>query len=594
MNQIVKKYIMIFIVVLSFIVLTGRLVQLQLLGSEEFGKESEKNSIKKITMIPARGLMYDKKGKVLVDNIPSYSLMINPSLFDTAHLQEVSKMVDLSADELKKALSDIKGTNRFNPFRFKREVDFRTVSYIEENKDKFKGVEIQVEPLRHYPSKFKGSHIFGYVSEISQKQLENQIGNYYRQGDLVGMTGLENSYENYLRGEKGQRLVSVDVKGKEAGSYNNGNNDIRAVNGLDLILSVDSDLQEYAERLLSRRKGAIVALDPRTGEILCLVSKPDFNLEDFSGSINSQKFTQLINDKDKPLFNRVIQSKYPPGSTWKLMMGLTALDCGVLTPKSTISCEGSFTFGGRTWEDHGAYGSISIATALEKSANVFFYKLGLKVGLNNLSNYSSQFYFGVRTGIDIPNETKGFIPTEEYYNKVFPKGWSEGVLVNLGIGQGEILVSPIQLANYVAIIAMDGNYHQPHLVSKFRNPITGELEDVSVNKKKFDIPQSYFDVIKRGMYLVVNGTGTAANIKSSEYILAGKTGTAQNPGGNNHSWFVGFAPYNDPQIVVCVLGENAGWGNQFAAPMAAAVMIRYLSGNSVDSYNENSSVTIRD
>jgi penicillin-binding protein 2 len=266
----------------------------------------------------------------------------------------------------------------------------------------------------------------------------------------------------------------------------------------------------------------------------------------------------------------------------------------VITTHSTISCEGSFTWGGRTWEDHGAYGPITVVTALEKSANVFFYKLGLKTGLDNFDKYSKMFNFGSKTGIDLPNETNGLLPSKDYYNRIFPKGWTEGILINLGIGQGELLVSPVQLAAYTAAICMNGLYNQPHLVTKFRNTISGEEELNNYTSKNIDFPQSYYDAVKKGMYLVVNGNGTAKNIKNSEYEIAGKTGTAQNPNGNNHSWFVGFAPYNDPQIAVCVLGENAGWGNQFAAPMAAAIMVRYLSRNSQDTWNENAKVEVRD
>ena len=594
MNTAGKKYLLFGISILFTFFLIGRLFQVQFLNQEEYGKESEKNSIKRLTIIPARGLFYSKNGKLLVDNKPSYSLTITPAQFDTANLKEISDLIGLPADEIKNKLSEAKGTNRFNPVKIKRDINFLTISHIEENRDKFRGVDFQVESLRTYPNKFKASHIFGYTGEITEKQLENQIGNYYRQGDIIGATALEKSYENYLRGEKGHKFILVDARGREVANYNNGNSDIKSINGTDLVLSIDPELQEYAERLLGRRRGAIVALDPRNGEVLCLVSKPDFDLSVFSGAVDNRIFAQLITDESKPLFNRAIQSRYPPGSTWKPMMSIIGLASGIITPRSTISCEGSFTYGGRTWEDHGAYGSITVVTALEKSANVFFYKLGLRVGLDNFWKYATMFNFGMRTGIDLPNETKGILPSVEYYDKIFPKGWSEGILINLGIGQGELSVSPLQLAAYVAAISMFGKYNQPHIVYKLKNSITGEEVENSYVTKNIDFPSSYYEAVRKGMYLVVNGTGTAKNIRSSEYVLSGKTGTAQNPGGNNHSWFAGFAPYDEPQIAVCVLGENAGWGNQFAAPMAAAIMIRYLSRNSADVFNENAKIDVRD
>ena len=595
MDQAIKKYVIFSICIAILIVLIGRLIQLQLLHVEEYGKESQKNSVKIITDIPARGLMYNRNGRVVVDNKPAYSLMITHSQFNFDNLNEVANLIEVTPEYINEILSKVKGTNRFSPIKIKRDVEFRVISYIEENKERLRGVDYQVEALRFYPNTFKASHTFGYTKEISEKQLEKQVGNYYTQGDVIGSIGLERIYENYLRGEKGRKLVSVDVKGKEVGSYNDGKDDIKPVNGFDLLLSLDSELQEYAENRLGSRRGAIIALDPRTGEILCIVSKPDFDLSIFSGPTDSKVLSNLLTDKDKPLFNRVVQSKQPPGSTWKMLMGFAGLGSGVISTTSTISCGGSFRYGNKTFGDHGAYGSINLTRAIEVSANVFFYKLGLKVGLDNYYKYGKMFGFGLKTGIDIPGEISGLLPSEEYFNKVYgPKGWTQGFLVSLGVGQGELGVTPVQMVAYTAAISMEGLYIQPHIVRRIVNPITGQEEILEFEQRRIDLPNEYFKAIKKGMYLVVNGNGTAKNVRSSDFILAGKTGTAQVTTGNNHSWFVGFAPYDDPQIAVCVLGENAGWGSQFAAPLAAAIMIRYLSGNTEDVYEEGSTVIIRD
>lgn len=595
MDQAIKKYVIFSICIAILFILIGRLVQLQLLNVEEYGKESQKNSVKIITDIPARGLMYDRNNKVVVDNKPAYSLMITPYQFNMDNVNEVANLIEVTPEYINEILSKVKGTNRFSPTKIKRDVEFRVISYIEENKERLRGVDYQVEALRFYPNTFRGSHIFGYTKEISEKQLEKQVGNYYTQGDVIGSSGLERFYENNLRGEKGRKLVSVDVKGKEVGSYNDGKDDIKPVNGFDLLLSLDSELQEYAENRLGNRRGAIIALDPRTGEILCMVSKPDFDLSLFSGPTDSKVFADLLLHKDKPLFNRVVQSRQPPGSTWKMLMGFAGLGSGVITTTSTISCGGSFRYGNKTFGDHGAYGSINITRAIEVSANVFFYKLGLKVGLDNYNKYGKMFGFGLKTGVDIPGEIPGLLPSEEYFNKVYgPKGWTQGFLVSLGIGQGELGVTPVQMAAFTAAISMEGLYIQPHIVRRIVNPITGQEEVLEFQQRRIDLPNEYFKAIKKGMYLVVNGNGTAKNIRSSEFVLAGKTGTAQVTKGNNHSWFVGFAPYDDPQIAVCVLGENAGWGSQFAAPLAAAIMIRYLSGNAEDVYEEGSTVIVRD
>lgn len=595
MESSVRKYIFIGVSILVGILLITRLVQLQVIQEKEFGKESQKNSIKKITETPARGLMYDRNGKVLVDNKPSYTLTITPFQFDKNLINEIATLINEDPEYIKELLSKAKGTNRFNPIKLKRDIDFKTVAYLEENKERLKGVSYQVESLRSYPWKFRGSHMFGYNSEISEKQLDEQEGDYYRQGDVVGATGLERYYENYLRGEKGSKLVSVDVNGREVGPFNEGKNDIKAVNGADLVLSVDGDLQEYADKLMTAKRGAIIAVDPRSGEILCFVSKPDFDLSIFSGVPDPKQIVKLFNDPDKPAFNRVTMTKYPPGSTWKMMMSFAGLGSGKITTTSTIQCGGSFQFGNRTFEDHGAYGAINLTRAIEVSANVFFYKLGLMIGIDNYYNYGRMFGFGGKTGIDLPSETSGLLPSQKYFDKIYGVNkMPQGTLVSLGIGQGELGVSPVQMVAYIASISMNGLYCTPHFVRKIVNPNTKEEKVMQFQQRKIDFPQQYWDAVKKGTYLVVNGTGTAKNIKNSEYSLAGKTGTAQNPNGNNHSWFVGFAPYEDPKIAVCVLGENAGWGNQFAAPLAAAIMVRYLSGNNSDVYSESNVVKMGD
>lgn len=580
MDQEKKKYLIFVFCTVIFILLGARLAYLQLFSSEELSKESDKNSVKTITVTPPRGLMYDRNGKVLVDNKPSYSVTITPSMFDTSKLSEVSSILEIHPDTLLRELKSYKGTNRFNPAKVKRDVNFKVVSYIAENKEHLSGVDYQIDAIRYYPNNFRGSHAFGYASEISPKQLEKQIGDYYKQGDIVGSSGLEANYENYLRGVKGYRFITVDVKGRELGSLNDGNNDIPPVNGSDLILGIDLALQEYSEKLMEGKKGAVIALDPGTGEVLCFVSKPDFDLALFSGKTDPKIFSTLLNDPEKPLFNRVIQTKYPPGSTWKMMMSLAALDAELITTTSTIASPGSFTYGNRSFEDHGAYGSINVTRAIEVSANVFYYKLGLMLGIDNYYKYGKMLGFGQKTGIDLPNETSGLLPSRQYLDKRYGENkWTQGFLVSLGIGQGELGVSPVQMAAYTGAIAMNGLYCQPHLVSRIRNTTTNTEEPVRYEQRRIDLPQKYYDAVRKGMYLVVNGNGTARGIMSPDFVLCGKTGTAQNSSGKNHSWFVGFAPFDEPKIAICVLGENEGWGASFAAPVAGELMRKYLGGD---------------
>ncbi len=568
-----------------FVVISFRLVQLQLVNPEKFDKEAEKNSVKTIITTPARGLIFDKNYKLLVDNKPSYSLTVTKKDFDTTNMGLVAGLGGLTADELGSELKEIEGTNRFIPTRVARDIDFKVVSYIEENRESLKGVDYKIEPIRLYPSqKLRCSHILGYTKEISKEQMKNQQGDYNKQGDIVGMTGLENSYENYLRGEKGFQFILQDSKGREVGSLNDGKNDVPAVSGYDLILSVDADLQEYSEKLLGNRKGAIVAMDPNNGEILALVSKPDYDLNYFSGKLSPEIWNKLNTDPDKPLFNRATLTRYPPGSTYKMVTALASLQEGIMKPNSTIECGGSFTFGDKTFKDHGAYGSISFVPAIEHSSNVFFYKLVLKIGFNNWTKYGRMFGFGDRTGIDIPEENRGLLPSPEYFDKVYgPNGWTQGYVVSLGIGQGELGVTPLQMACYCTALSNSGTYYQPHLVKFLKNPNTGELSPVSFKKRELDINKDYFTIIQKGMYNVVNGSGTATAIRTSYVQIAGKTGTAQNPHGRDHSWFICYAPYDDPKIAICVLVENAGFGAAVAAPIAQRIILKYLLGNADDS-----------
>jgi penicillin-binding protein 2 len=370
-----------------------------------------------------------------------------------------------------------------------------------------------------------------------------------------------------------------DSKGKEVGRLNDGKNDIPAVSGYDLILSVDAGLQEYAEKLLKGYKGGIVAVDPSNGEVLCLVSKPDFDLNYFSGKLSPEVWKILNTDPDKPLFNRATLTKYPPGSTFKMVSALASLQEGIMKPNSTQVCEGSFRYGDRVFKDHGAYGSIGFVKSIESSVNVFYYKLVLKIGFDNWTKYGRIMGFGQKTGIDIPEETKGLLPSAEYFNKVYgPKGWTQGFLISLGIGQGELGVSPLQMVSYCSELCNYGTYYQPHLVRFLKNPNTGELVPIGYTKRELDIDRKYFEIMRQGMYMVVNGSGTARGIKSEEIEIAGKTGTAQNPHGKDHSWFIAFAPYNNPKIAICVLVENAGFGAAVAAPIAARLIKKYLLG----------------
>jgi penicillin-binding protein 2 len=573
-----KNFYYLFSFAICFII-AGRLVQLQLVNPEKFEQESSRNSVKTIITTPARGLIFDRNNTLLVDNKPAYSVTITKKEFDTNNISMISGLIGMDSQDLRENLKKIEGTNRFIPTRIVRDVDFKVISFIEENRELLKGIDYSIDPIRLYPSDFKGSHIIGYTKEISESVLKKQQGDYYKQGDLIGTTGLEAGYENFIRGEKGYEFILQDSKGREVGPLNEGKNNVPSVGGYDLILSVDAEVQKYAEQLLEGRSGGLVAIDPNNGEIICMVSKPDYDLNHFSGKLSPQIWTSLNTDPSKPLFNRATQTRYPPGSTYKMVSALASMEEGIMKTNSTIMCEGSFRFGDKVFGDHGALGNAGFIPSIEHSSNVFYYKLVLKIGLDNWTKYGKILGFGEKTGVDIPEETRGLLPSTEYYNKRYgPKGWTQGYVVSLGIGQGELGVSPIQMANYTAMIANSGTFYQPHFVRHLKNPNTGELTPVSYKKHELPIKKEYFEVVQKGMYLVVNGNGTARSIKTSEVDIAGKTGTAQNPHGNDHSWFIAYAPADNPKIAICVLVENAGFGAAVAAPIAQRIILKYLFG----------------
>jgi len=403
---------------------------------------------------------------------------------------------------------------------------------------------------------------------------------------LKKITGLEKTYENFLRGTKGVQFVAVNSTGQKVSSFLDGKNDINAEEGFDLRLGIDKSLQELGEKLLKGKRGGIVAVDPNSGEILALVSMPDYDIREFSGRTKSNLFSKLIKDEGKPLFNRATQTIYPPGSTWKMLMGIAGLNEGLITPEKTINCPGSYEFGGRSWKCHGAHGATNLQKALHVSCNVFFNKLGPQLGIINFEKYGRAFGFGQKTFIDIPEDSKGKLPGEKFYKKQkLSPGEIRGRLVNLGIGQGEIGVSPLQMAVYCAALANKGIIYQPHIVRSVYNRKTKQLQDVAyASRKTIDMPDEFWNVIHKGMYDVVNTPGgTAMNAKVPGISVCGKTGTAQNPHGEDHAWFIAFAPKVNPRIAICVLVENSGFGGTIASPIAQQLLMKYFYPSSKQS-----------
>ena len=558
-----------------------RLYMLQLFSYEEYAGESEKNSVRMITTEPVRGYIFDRDGKLVVDDGPSFTITITQAEFFNYNVGELATLLDLDAQTLQDRINRgiISAKSRFTPVKVKRDIDFGTLSSIEEHLFELPGVSYDVESKRIYVGPARAAHLLGYCKEIGEAQLA-KFGERYRLGDLIGFSGVEGSYEQLLRGEKGKEFISVNAKGQVIGKFDGGKEDVTPREGFDLILSTDFGLQAYAESLMTHNKGALVAIDPTDGGILAMVSSPDYDPSVFSGVTSTDEWDKLNDDPDKPLFNRATMTLYPPGSTFKMVLAAAALQDGIIDKNWRITCPGGFRFGNRFFKCTHVHGSVNVVDAIEESCNTFFYQLILKVGLDRWNEYAKKFGFGKKTMVDIDEEVAGLIPSMSYYDRVYGKGrWTQGFVVNLGIGQGELGVSPMQMANYAAALANGGILYQPRIVHYIRNKATNRIEEVSHNSTDLGISPKVMALIREGMRRCVEspgGTGSLARIPG--IVVAGKTGTAENPHGEDHAWFVGFAPFDHPRIAVACIVENAGYGGTKAAPICGGVMERYLRG----------------
>lgn len=571
-------YIAVIIIVFLF---WGRLYQLQLLESSTYDRKSEENSIQLITKEPIRGFIFDRNGKLAVDSRPSYTLTITPHEYNDKNTDFLASILHVSPEYIRERIRRGKQYSIFQPVKILRDLDFGMISAFEENREHLPGIDYIVESKRAYVLPAHASHLLGYSKEISDKQL-NETGGYYRQGDLIGATGLESAYETFLRGEKGIEYMLRNAKGQLIGNYEDGKHDVPSKDGFDLHLTIDFDLQAVAESLMTGHRGSVVAIDPNNGEVLAMISKPDYDPAVFSGLTPEEVWRSLDEDQDVPLYNRATLTRYPPGSTFKMVLATAALNEGVITTDWTVNCPGSFRFGNKVFKCHGHHGKVNVTKAIQVSCNVFFYNLMLKTGLDRWAKYALMYGFGKPTGLDIPEENSGIVPSTQYYDKVYGKGkWTQGYLVSLGIGQGEVGVTPMQMACYASEIATKGHFYQPHAVRAVKIKRTGSIDTVQYTQRMMDIKDETWDVIREGMRLAVlpGGTGMSALIPGIE--IAGKTGTAENPHGEDHAWFVGFAPFDNPKIAVAVIVENAGFGGTAAAPIAGRVMEKYLLGEIV-------------
>lgn len=583
-----KKYVYYFTLFIAFWILTLRFFYLQIYKQAVYFKESEKNRIREVVLQPNRGLIYDRNGIVLVDNRPSYSVYAIP--FEVKESDSIlafaGKILNIEPSEIK-AIIKREQRGAFTPVKLKRQIDFQILSRLEEHRLDLPGIIYRTEPRRSYPSGIRAPHVFGYLGEINRNELQQFEGRGYRLGDIVGKKGLEKAYDTEMQGLRGYRYSEVDALGRELRVLKD-KPEIQPSPGKNLHLAMDSQIQKYLETRLDTLRGGAIVVNCRNGEILALVSKPDYDPEIFTKPIPAEIWSELINDPAKPLYDRMVQSLYPPGSTFKLVSVAAAIENKIITPDWKSTCKGFLQFGHRTfdcWKKDG-HGEMELLSAVEQSCNVYFYKLGLKIGLDNWAAFAHEFRFGTPTGIDLIEEKSGFVPTRAYFdNQYGEKKWSRGLILNLAVGQGDVLVTPLQLAAMAMIIANKGIYYKFHLVRYLEDSIDGSRKWTAIDSvRTTGISEATFEILREGMFRVVNGAnGTAKSCWFPNIKVAGKTGTAQNPHGKDHAWFIGFAPFDNPEIAFCVLVENGGSGGAVAAPIARGIIQNYFDNKNLDS-----------
>ena len=569
------------VVLLGIFVLLAAVFKLQILEFEKYAPVSKQNSIRQQVVHPSRGLIFDRNSRILVDNQPIFSINITPANFKNENIPLLADLLNMEIEDIQSRVNEARDYSWQRPSRLVTEVSFAEFSNIQENLWQLPGISQQIESKRNYPLNITASHLFGYLREASDQEYRDS--EVLRLGDKVGKSGIELTYENFLRGDAGIDYIRVNAFGQSLGLYDDGEMNISPTKGADLLTSIDADLQKLAEELMENKKGAVVAMNPHTGEILSMVSAPQFDVRRLAGRLDMDYWQAVNADSLTPLFNRAISSRQPPGSTFKPIMGIVGLHLGIVTPETEIYNSGAF-YRGRAYRDLADIGEYNLKKAIGKSSNTYFFWMMNQIAergeLNRWSELVKYFGLGVPNRIDLPFERNGIIPDSTYLNQAFgEKKWGTGDLISLGVGQGLVSVSPLQIAIATSVIANGGYRVQPHIVKSVREP-DGEIRYTNPERTKIEwIEPEYLNAVKVGMRdVVLTGSGRYyANLDS--VAVAGKTGTAQNPNGEDHGWFVSFAPYDNPEIVVAVLMENSGFGSISAAPVASLLIEKYLTGD---------------
>lgn len=584
-NYINRKYILGGIAVAVVIIYLIRLFSLQLM-SDDYKKNADSNAFRKEIQYPSRGLILDRKGRLLVYNESSYNIMVVMNDQRGIDTLDFCQTIGITKDFYIKRMDEIKSKisySRYTPQLFMSQIPAEEFSVFREKLFRFKGFSVEKRSVRHYTTGL-GAHLLGDVGEVNDKDIAND--DYYQSGDFIGKLGVERSYEKELRGEKGMRIMLRDVHGRTQGHYQNGKYDKAPVPGKDVTLSIDLDLQALAERLLEGKLGAIVAIEPSTGQILCMASSPTYDPRLTVGRNRGKYHQQLSRDPMRPLLNRAIMGTYPPGSTFKITQALMGLQEGSITPEIAFPCHHGFNYKGLHLGCHGHASPINLVPAIGTSCNAYFcwnlYRMfsnkrkygSVQNAMNCWKDHMVDMGFGYKLGIDLPGESRGMIPNANYYDDHYRKSWNALTVISISIGQGEVTATPLQIANLAATVANRGHYYVPHIVRSIRG---GQIDSLYTHPHHTTINPRWYNYAVAGMRkAVLSGTCHAANIPGIE--VCGKTGTAQNRG-HDHSAFMGFAPMTSPRIAVVAYIENGGFGAVYGVPIGALIMEQYLNGS---------------
>lgn len=584
-----RKYVIggfLIVVALIYII---RLFNLQVCD-DRYKDFADSNAFLRKSQYPSRGLIFDRNGELVVYNQPAYDVMMIPRDVQEFDTVDFCHTLNITREQFDKRIIDMKdrrinpGYSSYTPQKFITHLSAQDYGRLQEKLYRYPGFFIQKRILRQY-NHISAANVLGNIREVSAKDIEKD--DYYTAGDYCGDLGVEKSYEKYLRGQKGVEILIRDAHGRIQGKYEEGAHDIAPTSGKNLKLSIDIDLQQYAESLMINKIGAVVAIEPETGEILAMVSSPTYDPTMLVGRQRGANYRKLVNDRLHPLFDRALMAAYPPGSTFKPGQGLILLQEGIVNLSTMYPCHKGFISGGLRVGCHAHGAPIPLKPALQTSCNAYFC-WGFKAMIDKRSKYGTSanafeiwknhlvsLGYGYRLGVDLPGESRGFIPNAKFYNKIYGEGrWSANTIISVSIGQGEILATPLQIANLCATIANRGWFITPHVVKEIQDTV---IPTELLQRRHPDIERRYFDDVAEGMRMAVTGgTCRLANLDSIE--VCGKTGTAQNPHGKDHSAFMGFAPYHNPKIAVCVYVENAGFGATYGVPIGSLVIEKYLKG----------------